>query len=78
MMETFGNMIGMYKEEEIDISSKKLISLNESNELVLDNIKEIRDSYVISIIGDARKGKSTFLNCMINYLTRKNKEYFKV
>lgn len=78
MMETLGSMIGMYKEEEVDISSKKLISLNESNELVLDNIKEIRDSYVISIIGDARKGKSTFLNCMINYLTRKNKEYFKV
>jgi hypothetical protein len=55
----------------------KLITLND-NILELNNLKNINNSYVITICGDARKGKSTFLNLIINYLTKENKEYFKI
>jgi hypothetical protein len=64
-----------YHEEHL---TKKLITVRD-NKLVLNNeLKEIYQTKVISIIGDARKGKSTFLNCLINFLTDENREYFKV
>lgn len=53
----------------------KLISID-NNMLILNDLINIDDSYVISIVGDARKGKSTFLNLMINYLTKQNNKYF--
>jgi len=53
----------------------KLLTI-QNDKLVLNELINIKDSYVISIIGDARKGKSTFLNIIINFLTNKNKKYF--
>jgi hypothetical protein len=44
----------------------------------LENLLNITNSYVITICGDARKGKSTFLNIIINFLTQHNEEYFNV
>jgi hypothetical protein len=57
--------------------SYKLLSLN-NNCLNLENLLNITNSYVITICGDARKGKSTFLNIIINFLTQHNEEYFNV
>lgn len=64
----------------IDNSSKsdKLIEVNDSKLILNSAINNISNHKIISIIGDARKGKSTFLNCIINYLTNDNIEYFKV
>ena len=56
-------------------TAKKLLTI-QNDKLVLNELINIKDSYVISIIGDARKGKSTFLNIIINFLTNKNKKYF--
>ena len=42
------------------------------------NISNFNNVNVISIVGDARKGKSTLLNTMINSLTKNNVQYFKV
>jgi hypothetical protein len=55
----------------------KLINFVENNINILSDI-DLDNKYIISIVGDARKGKSTFLNLIINYLTRENKEYFKM
>ena len=55
----------------------KLINFIENNINLLSDI-ELDNKYIISIVGDARKGKSTFLNLIINYLTNENKEYFKM
>jgi hypothetical protein len=57
------------------MSSSKLLNIQD-NKLVLNDLININDAYVISIVGDARKGKSTFLNIMINFLTNENKKYF--
>ena len=57
------------------MSSSKLLNIQD-NKLVLNDLINIKDSYVISIVGDARKGKSSFLNIMLNFLTNKNKKYF--
>ena len=58
-----------------EMKQNKLISI-ENNLLVLTDLIEINNSIVISIVGDARKGKSTFLNLMINYITKEDKKYF--
>ena len=58
-----------------EMKQNKLISI-ENNLLVLNDLIEINNSIVISIVGDARKGKSTFLNLMINYITKEDKKYF--
>jgi ABC-type thiamine transport system ATPase subunit len=55
----------------------KLINFVENNINILSDI-DLDNKYIISIVGDARKGKSTFLNLIINYLTKENKEYFKM
>lgn len=55
----------------------KLIEFVDNN-LNLSSKLDIKNKYIISIVGDARKGKSTFLNLIINYLTKENKEYFKI
>ena len=55
----------------------KLIEFVENNLKLVNDIK-IENKYVISIVGDARKGKSTFLNLIINNLSKENKEYFKM
>jgi len=67
-----------------DMVSHQLIKFD-SNEKAQLNIKKIWNNkninddsfFVISIIGDARKGKSTFFNCMISYLLNTNIEVFK-
>ena len=71
-------LLGLFssKEEDYKVSAGKLLKKEDS--LLLDSLDSIENSYVISIVGDARKGKSTFLNLLINYLTKENKEYFKV
>jgi len=57
------------------MSSSKLLNIQD-NKLVLNDLININDAYVISIVGDSRKGKSTFLNIMLNFLTNKNNKYF--
>jgi len=57
------------------MSSSKLLNIKD-NKLVLNKLINIKDSYVISIVGDSRKGKSTFLNILINFLTNENIKYF--
>ena len=48
-------------------TAKKLLSI-QNDQLVLNDLINIKNSYVISIVGNARKGKSTFLNIMLNFL----------
>jgi hypothetical protein len=53
----------------------------ESKDIFLYETKNIKltDSFiVISIIGAARKGKSTFLNCIISFLAEDNKYIFDI
>ena len=57
----------------IDIEDNKLIinsKITTSNELYDTKIK------VVSIIGRARGGKSTFLNCLLTYLEGENQNIF--
>ncbi len=56
-------------------------SEEESKDIFLYETKNIKltDSFiVISIIGAARKGKSTFLNCIISFLAEDNKYIFDI
>lgn len=59
--------------------SKKIIEIVE-NKLQLNNIfLDLDDQIMIySIIGTARTGKSTFLNCMTSYLIEKNFNIFDI
>ena len=67
-----------------EYTSHQLITFdsNEKANLMLKNIWNgininSQSFYVISIIGDARKGKSTFLNLIISHLVGSNVEVFK-
>lgn len=60
------------------IYGNKFIQAKDDKLYLNPDINTIENTKIISIIGDARKGKSTFLNCIINYLTKSNIEYFKV
>jgi hypothetical protein len=57
--------------------SLKLINIVD-NKLVLNGTKTIENSYVISILGDARKGKSTLLNLIINHMKNSEDVHFKM
>lgn len=74
----FDNNTESIDESTIIFDNKKLLHTKNGKLVLNKNIKNITNTKIISIIGDARKGKSTFLNCIINFLTNENIEYFKV
>jgi hypothetical protein len=55
----------------------KLLTI-ENEKLWLHNIKNTNDMLVISIIGDARKGKSSFLSVFACYLSESDINIFKI
>jgi hypothetical protein len=59
-------------------STEKLAKIQKDKIVLNSNFNEIKNCYVIAIIGDARKGKSSFLNLLINNLTGQNKSFFKI
>lgn len=58
----------------MNIQSDKLISINETKLILNDiNIKTTKKTFIISMLGCARVGKSTFINGLISYIFNNNK-----
>ena len=58
----------------MNIQSDKLISINKTKLILNDiNIKTTKKTFIISMLGCARVGKSTFINGLISYIFNDNK-----
>ena len=58
----------------MNIHSDKLISIDETKLILNDiNIKTTKKTFIISMLGCARVGKSTFINGLISYIFNDNK-----